>query len=191
MSEYFPLVLKYKSASLGMWFFHIKDISDVVELQAVSLRSKTYVPGDNGFYLGIKMNNTSYNLTLLLAAALLCACTTQTSSPERHAKHAIYQIDSDHFDPNSRTLITDTIRMSVPFFDQFYQEGKKDRANGLTPQQAKEKENYFRSPEFAKMWERKQHFINTEYSPSDSQKQKNILMNEAIAAYYDGYEGRS
>lgn len=61
----------------------------------------------------------------LLAALLLCACTSSQSSVERHARHATYQLANAHFDPNTQTNISKSAKTAIPFFEQFYQAGKR------------------------------------------------------------------
>jgi len=110
------------------------------------------------------MTLTLPRLLFVFTALLLSACTSQKSSPERHAKHAIYQLAREDFSPEMRTQIPDSIKASIPFFDQFYKMGKADRAKGLTQQQAQQQEAYFRSPEFLSDMGKKGQFINQQYS---------------------------
>lgn len=133
---------------------------------------------------------TVFRTLALLTALSLSACSSPQSSPERHAKRAVYQLDQAHFDPNTRMHISDSIKRAIPFFEQFYQAGKADRAKGLTRQQAEQQEAYFRSAEFLQESEQKSTFMNHLYSADNPQKQRQILLNAAIAAYWDGYEGR-
>lgn len=129
--------------------------------------------------------------TLILCSALfLSACAGQQTSPERHARHAVYQLAREDFSPEMRTQIPDSIKAAIPFFDQFYQMGKTDRAKGLTQQQAQQQEVYFRSPEFLSDMGKKGRFINQQYSVDNPQKQRQILLDAAVATYWDGYEGR-
>ncbi|KFK92415.1 MULTISPECIES: Exc2 family lipoprotein [unclassified Serratia (in: enterobacteria)] len=128
---------------------------------------------------------------VLLTTLCLSACSSPQSSPERHAKRAVYQLDQAHFDPNTRMSISDSIKQAIPFFDQFYQMGKADRAKGLTRQQAEQREAYFRSAEFLQESKQKSVFMQHEYSADNPQKQRQILLNAGVAAYWDGYEGRS
>ncbi|WP_261416157.1 Exc2 family lipoprotein [Serratia proteamaculans] len=136
------------------------------------------------------MTLTLPRLLIAFTALLLSACTSQKSSPERRAKHAIYQMAREDFSPEIRTQIPDSIKASIPFFDQFYQMGKADRAKGLTRQQAEQREAYFRSPEFLSDVGKKGKFINQEYSVDNPQKQRQILLDSAVATYWDGYDGR-
>jgi hypothetical protein len=136
------------------------------------------------------MTLTLPRILIVFTALFLSACAGQKSSPERHAKHAIYQLAQEDFSPEMRTQIPDSIKAAIPFFDQFYQMGKVDRAKGLTRQQADQREAYFRSPEFLSDVGQKGKFINQEYSVDNPQKQRQILLDSAVATYWDGYDGR-
>ncbi|AHG21165.1 entry exclusion protein 2 [Chania multitudinisentens RB-25] len=136
------------------------------------------------------MTRTTPYTFILLTTLLLSACSSQQSSPERHARHTAYQLEQIHFDPNTRTHISDSIKQFTPFFDQFYQAGKADRAQGVTRQQAQQREAYFHSPEFLQESELKSTFLNREYAADNPQKQRQILVSAVIASYWDGYEGR-
>ncbi|CVA82491.1 Uncharacterised protein [Serratia marcescens] len=72
---------------------------------------------------------------LLLPLLALSACTHHLSSAERHAKHYVYQTRDD-FDPQFRTDVNGSIKNAVPMFEQFYQQGKKDRAAGVARSEA-------------------------------------------------------
>ncbi|MHA7845600.1 Exc2 family lipoprotein [Serratia sp. D1N4] len=137
------------------------------------------------------MTLTMPSTMVLLTILFLTACSSQQSSPERHAKRAVYQLDQVHFDPNSRMDISGSIKHATPFFKQFYEIGEADRAKGLTRQQAQQREAYFRGPEFLQESEQKTIFINQKYSADNPQKQRQILVDAAVATYWDGYEGRS
>jgi hypothetical protein len=142
-------------------------------------------------YQGSVMTLTMPRTMVLLTILFLSACSNQQSSPDRHAKRAIYQLDQVHFDPNTRMNISNSIKYVTPFFEQFYEIGKADRAKGLTRQQAQQREAYFRSPDFLHDSEQKSIFINQKYSADNPQKQRQILVDAAVATYWDGYEGRS
>ncbi len=60
----------------------------------------------------------------LLSLSVLSGCTQPATSAERESRHYVYAAD-DGFDPNYRTNKADTAQMMVPFFDQFWQAGKK------------------------------------------------------------------
>jgi PBP1b-binding outer membrane lipoprotein LpoB len=148
------------------------------------------MPASQYTFQGRIMNLIARRTLILCSALFLSACASQQTSPERHARHAIHQLAQAHFDPNTRTQISDSIKSSIPFFDQFYQIGKTDRANGMTRQQAQQREAEFRSPEFLSDVGQKGIFINRKYSTDNPQKQRQILLDSAVATYWDGYEGR-
>ncbi len=75
-------------------------------------------------------------------------------------------------------------------FEQFYLQGKKDRAAGVARSEAQKKADYLASPEFQQNMEHKTIFINRAYSGSDNPKRRQVLSQEAVGAYWDGYEGR-
>lgn len=131
-----------------------------------------------------------YRSLPLLATLLLCACSAPQTSVEKHARHATYQIANAHFDPNTQTNISKSAKAAIPFFDQFYQEGKKDRLNGLTHQQAQERVNEFRNPDFLPESERKSIMFNRTYTADSPKKQREIMIENAIETYWDGYNGK-
>lgn len=111
------------------------------------------------------------------------------SSAEQHAKHYVYQTRDD-FEPGFRTDVNGSIKNAVPMFEQFYQMGKKDRAAGVARGEAQKKADYLASAEFQQNMEHKTIFINRAYSSSDNPKRRQVLSQEAVGAYWDGYEGR-
>lgn len=136
------------------------------------------------------MPSKRYRSITLLATLLLCACTASQSSVERHARHATYQLANAHFDPNTQTNISKSAKTAIPFFEQFYQAGKKDRQDGLTREQAQQRVNGFRSPDFLPESEQKAMMFNQSYTADSPKKQREILLENAIATYWDGYEGK-
>lgn len=126
---------------------------------------------------------------LLLPLLALSACTHHLSSAELHAKHYIYQTRDD-FEPGFRTDVNGSIKNAVPMFEQFYQMGKKDRAAGVARSEAQKKADYLASPEFQQNMEHKTIFINRTYSGADNPKRRQVFSQEAVGAYWDGYEGR-
>ncbi|UBM43334.1 Exc2 family lipoprotein [Hafnia paralvei] len=94
---------------------------------------------------------------------VLGGCTSTLSSPERHAKHFVYASNSDS-DPNFRTRMQESVRTSVPFFDQIYQLGQKDNAAGINHDQAKKRAEYFYGNEFLDGIQRKEDFAGKSYS---------------------------
>ncbi len=126
---------------------------------------------------------------LLLPLLALSACTHHLRSAEQHAKHYVYQTRDD-FDPQFRTDVNGSIKNAVPMFEQFYQLGKKDRAAGVARSEAQKKADYLASTEFQQNMEHKTIFINRAYSSADNPKRRQVLSQEAVGAYWDGYEGR-
>ncbi|STW38488.1 Uncharacterised protein [Klebsiella michiganensis] len=76
-------------------------------------------------------------ITLILPL-LLAACSGSQTSVERNASRAVSAIDRIHFDPNTRMLKADSINSLKPMMQQLYDQGKKDRADGLTLAQAQQ-----------------------------------------------------
>lgn len=126
----------------------------------------------------------------IASAILLSACSTPQSSVERHARHATFQLAQAHFDPSTRAAISDNNRRLVVFLEQFYQAGKQDHANGITRSQAEKQVEGFRHPDFLPASEQKSAFLSQVYTSNVSDKQRNILIENGIASYWDGYEGR-
>lgn len=124
-------------------------------------------------------------LTLIL---VLGGCTSTLSSPERHAKHFVYASNNDS-DPNFRTRMQESVRMSVPFFEQFYLLGQKDNAAGINHDQAKKRAEYFYGDEFLDSIQRKDDFAGKSYSQLQTQKWRMLMSKEAAGAYMDGYNG--
>lgn len=126
---------------------------------------------------------------LILALGLLTACSHTPSSAERHAKRFVYNAD-DNFSPNYQTNKQESVRLAVPYFAQFYNEGKKDKAAGLTPAQAQERANYLRSDAFIESLNTSSTFAGKSYQATHSAKWNQLMKEEASGAYLDGYEGR-
>ncbi|WP_268594236.1 Exc2 family lipoprotein, partial [Escherichia coli] len=78
----------------------------------------------------------------------------------------------------------------IELFEQFYQQGQKDRAAGVVRSEAQKKADYLASPEFQQNMEHKTILINRAYSSTDNPKRRQVLSQEAVGAYWDGYEGR-
>lgn len=128
---------------------------------------------------------------IILSGALLflAGCSGMQSSPERHASHAAHVLATQHFDPNTLIKVTDSARMMTPLMTQFYEQGKKDRASGLSVADAQKKEADLYSKEFASRFITQESFINRQYNLEDPAKRKTMI--DAMAASYrDGFEGR-
>lgn len=131
-----------------------------------------------------------YRSLPLLVTLLLCACTSSQSSVEKHARRSTFQLADAHFGPDTRTDISKSTKAAIPFFEQFYQAGKKDRQNGLTREQAQQRVNEFRDPDFLPESEQKATMLNQSYTADSPKKQREILLENAIATYWDGYDGK-
>ena len=129
---------------------------------------------------------------MLAAALLLTGCVGQQTSVERNASHTAARLDSIHFDPNTRQLRADNIRWMKTFLTQFYEQGKADRASGLTQQQAEQRVKSFSDCEngpFAPASQRSR-IASHEYSADRPEQQSQIMLQSATATYWDGYHGR-
>lgn len=85
-------------------------------------------------------------IPLITATIALTGCTPKTSL-ERHTRHYVYASD-DGFDPNFYTQKADTIRMMLPFFQQFRDMGMKDKAAGVSAETAQQRVKEFHSEKF-------------------------------------------
>ena len=141
-----------------------------------------------------------------LAGLLLAACAPQ-SSVDGYARHVAAEINRIHFDPNTRPLTADNIRVAADFLRQFYEAGRKDRAAGLTVKQARlrvagfsrnsvggEKEvddllgEQVKGPfSPAAQWST---FNQQRYSAEQPVKRAGILLDAATSVYWDGYNGK-
>lgn len=143
-------------------------------------------------------------ITLLLSAFLLSACTHSQSSVDSNARHAASQLAKLHFDPNTRPLIADSIRVTAKFLNQFYVMGKQDRASGLSMEQAQQRVLSFTRCEVQSKAEtlpsehavgpfdpsaQKSQFLTQVYAAEQPEKQARILLESAIKTYWDGYNG--
>lgn len=133
-------------------------------------------------------NRLIHAIGFLSLILLLGGCTSMLSSPERHAKHFVYASNNDS-DPNFRTRMQESVRISVPFFDQIYQLGRKDKAADINHDQAKKRSEYFYGDEFLDGIQRKDNFAGKSYSQSQTQKWRMLMSQEAAGAYMDGYNG--
>lgn len=136
------------------------------------------------------MSLESYRILPLLAVLSLSACTSSQSSVEKHARHATFQLANAHFDPNTKTDISRSAKNAIPFFEQFYQAGKKDRTDGLTREQAQKRVEEFHNPDFLPESEQKSVMFDRTYTADSQKKQREILLENATATYWDGYEGK-
>lgn len=84
--------------------------------------------------------------TTMAATLMVTACSPKTSA-ERHARQYVYAAD-DGVNPNFYVKKADSIRMMVPFFRQFHNEGVKDRVAGMSREEAQHRAGQFRREEF-------------------------------------------
>ncbi|RPD96128.1 entry exclusion protein 2 [Candidatus Pantoea deserta] len=133
------------------------------------------------------------HLSAILAVSLLLSgCAGDQTSVNRNARHAAARLEKIHFDPNTRPLTADNIRQTAKFLDQFYELGKKDRAEGLSQAQAQQRVASFSaatSGPFAAA-SQKTRILSQDYSAERPEKQSQILLESATATYWDGYLGR-
>lgn len=128
---------------------------------------------------------------LLICLFTLAGCNTPTTSAERHAKHFTYAAD-DGFDPNFVTRKHESVKLSVPFFKQFWEEGKKDRENKVPREEANKRVIYFSSDEFFNSFKNYSVFAGKEYNAETPSPKWRKAMSDAVSgAYMDGYEGRN
>lgn len=138
------------------------------------------------------MRATSVLPLLILMPLLLAACTSNQSSVEKNARHMAYQLERIHFDPNTRPLTADNIRLMSQFLGQFYEFGKKDRAAGLTVAQAQQQvENFSRGKGPFSPDAQTYTIINRSYDADQPDKRIEIMKANAIQSYWDGYHGRA
>lgn len=128
-------------------------------------------------------------LTLILPL-LLTACSGSQTSVERNASHAASAIERMHFDPNTRMQRADSITALKPMMQQLYDQGKKDRTDGLTPAQAQKRVESFSCPDVLSGGQ-KTRILGNEYDADNPEKQRQILLEAGISSYWDGYNGRS
>ncbi len=138
----------------------------------------------------MKKISTVMLCTTLAAMLMTTACTPKTSA-ERHARQYVYAAD-DGFNPNFYVKKADSIRMMVPFFRQFQEMGAKDRAAGVSREEALQRVSQLRSEEFLKSIRSEEKFAGRTYTDSSTPSPKELkVMGDAISAtYMDGYEGR-
>lgn len=104
-------------------------------------------------------------IPLITATIALTGCTPKTSL-ERHTRHYVYASD-DGFDPNFHTQKADTIRMMLPFFQQFRDMGMKDKAAGVSAETAQQRVKEFHSEKFFHSLRSTTTFAGRKYTNSD------------------------
>ncbi|ADU72700.1 Exc2 family lipoprotein [Pantoea sp. At-9b] len=125
-----------------------------------------------------------------LSLLLLSGCAQTDSSAKRHAIKFVYTVEDS--DPNFMMNRADSIRMATPFFEQFWQLGKKDRTQGISSADAQKRVSYFHSDEFIKSISGTSRFAGKEYKDNASLSPRwRNNMSEAVAqTYMDGYLGK-
>ncbi|MFG1175562.1 Exc2 family lipoprotein [Erwiniaceae bacterium CAU 1747] len=126
---------------------------------------------------------------MLVLAGSLVACSQPTDSVTAHTKSYVFKAKDD-FDPNFATQISDTIKMMEPVFKVFHDEGIQDRQAGMTREQAQQKAANYKNAKINEDAEVQKLFINRSYSSTLTKKQQQLFLNEAMATYLDGFEGR-
>lgn len=98
---------------------------------------------------------------------------------------------NDSTGPNFRTNTADSTRMMTPFFEQFWQQGRKDRDAGLAKKDIEQRINYFHSEEFTHVVRGKSRFAGTDYNhdSSISPLWRREMSAAVSASYMDGYNG--
>lgn len=127
---------------------------------------------------------------LLLPCLCLAGCAPSGTSAERHARHFAYAA-GDNFDPSFVINKAESGRMMIPFFEQFWQMGRKDRADGLSRAQADERVKYLNSDEFIDSLKGETHFAGKRYKSDDGRalKWRKVMREAATGSYQDGYNG--
>lgn len=122
-------------------------------------------------------------------ALLLTGCARPTTSAERHAREFVSQ-SADDFDPNFRTHIYNSVKASTPFFQQFYDMGKKDKAGGMSLAEKEQRVKYFGSDAFFNMLKPTSTYAGHNYDIKKDEKFRNAMTQAIINTYRDGYDGR-
>lgn len=66
---------------------------------------------------------------------------------------------------------------------------QKDRSDGLTPEQTRQRVESFSYPDVLSGGQ-KSRFLSQEYDADNPEKQRQIILEAAISSYQDGYNGR-
>lgn len=130
-------------------------------------------------------------ITVFSASLMLSACTHPKTSAERHARHYVYTSDNSS-DPNFYTKKADSVRLMTPFFQYFWNMGEKDRAAGMSQEEAQQRVTQLHNEDFLKSIQAKEKFAGGTYENSSepSPKESSLMAETISAAYLDGYEGR-
>ncbi|MDX7987305.1 Exc2 family lipoprotein [Xenorhabdus sp. 12] len=127
--------------------------------------------------------------TTLIVSSLMFGCAQINTSAERNARNFIYA-SYDDFDPNFYTHKYNSTQRLIPFFEQFWQLGKKDRVSGMTQEDAQQRVRYLTSDEFLNTIPKRSTFAGKVYNESVTPKWTKAMSEAISASYMDGYEGR-
>lgn len=132
-----------------------------------------------------------FSLLAVISLLLLSGCTQNQSSPQRHANHFIMATANDSSDANFRMNKADSSRMITPFFEQFWQQGRKDRDAGVSREEVEQRLKYFHSNEFTNEIRGKSRFAGTDYNqdPPVSSRWRKEMSQAVSETYMDGYNG--
>jgi hypothetical protein len=122
---------------------------------------------------------------------LLSGCAQNQSSAQRHANHFIMATANDSSGPNFRLNTADSARMATPFFEQFWQQGKKDRDAGLAKTDIAQRIKNFQSEAFTNEVRGKSRFAGSDYNQDGSVSSlwRKEMSAAVSASYMDGYNG--
>ncbi len=128
---------------------------------------------------------------LVTSLLIVVGCTSSMTSAERNAKKFTYATNDD-FDPNFSTNISQSIKLSEPFFKHFWEQGKQDREKGISRDEANKRVIYYSSNEFFNSFKNRSIFAGKSYNAGTLSIKGRKAMSEAVSgAYLDGYEGRN
>ena len=139
--------------------------------------------------IGNNMRLLKQLLPVIITSLLLNACSSQQTSVDKNARHAVSRVAKIHFDPNSRLQTADSIKVMKPLLQQFYDQGKKDHSDGLTLAQARQRAENFKCPGVITSSE-KTTILGQTFEADEPAKQSQIVLDTAITTYWDGYNGR-
>lgn len=132
---------------------------------------------------------TSVSSLTLILPLLLTACAGAKTSVERNASHAVSALRRIQFAPDVRMPRADSINSLKPVMQEFYNLGKKDRADGLNPEQARQRVESFSHSDVLS-GRQISGFLSQEFDADNPEKQRQIILEAAISSYQDGYNGR-
>lgn len=126
---------------------------------------------------------------LLMVIGTLVGCTQSADSVTTHTRSYVFK-SKDDFSPNFTTQISNTIQLMKPVFQEYYQDGQKDRQAGMSREQALVKVDTFKKEAASKEMASQQTFVNQTTNGTLDKKRQLLFINEAMGAYLDGFDGR-